>query len=179
MAALEMIASEGLLVEEWLCKAQPSWQGEDAAYFARCAAGVGVSVVEAKLKTVDSWSRVQGGAAGVCSFRTDGSWSVGALSDWERMQFSLTTVLQRTCDLEEAFAVANEECPAAMMAHFPCLKERPDYRFCEQGWHRECAELETLRCDGALAHFSHQLYLPIHNYLVVCCAAVEPHTVLV
>ena len=39
IAAFHEIAREGILGEEWLCKAHPEWADDDS-FFARCGAGV-------------------------------------------------------------------------------------------------------------------------------------------
>ena len=39
---------------------------------------------------------------------------------WEQKQMRLPTIQQRSCDPAAYFGQANEQCPAAFMAHFPC-----------------------------------------------------------
>ena len=42
------------------------------------------------------------------------------MAPWEVKQAKLKAVQQRTCNPKKYFGIANDLCPAAFMAHFPC-----------------------------------------------------------
>ena len=149
VSAYHLIAAEGLLAEEWLCKQYPEWQ-EDDAYFARCGAGLGMEEVEYM-----KWMVTEGNACPVDGrkhHRTDDDGKALPVAPWEKKLAGLHTVMQRTCNPATQFGTAHDECPAAFMAHFPCKKERADYNHCMSGHHLGCKDFWVMRttflCDN-------------------------------
>ena len=58
------------------------------------------------------------------------------------------------CNPRLFFGTANEQCPAAFMSHYPCKPGSWDERFCNDGWHLWCENLELMRttflCEATL-----------------------------
>ena len=92
--------------------------------------------VEAKLAQVQR---------GECPTPVDDLGAPIPLASWEQKQASLRTVQQRTCNPAKFFGQANEQCPAAFAAHWPCSPERLDFEQCKSGHHKVCDDLTLLR----------------------------------
>eukprot|EP00966_Prymnesium_polylepis_P293563 6780294-Prymnesium_polylepis.2 len=134
--ALRQIDAEGLTGEEWLCKAHDTLWTSNSSHFGRCAATVGMDAVERKLAQVQHSE---------CPVINDAQGKPLPMAGWERSQASLRGLQQRTCGAATAVTAANDNCPAAFMAHFPCQAARRDYKLCTGGYHHQCESLEAMR----------------------------------
>ena len=58
-----------------------------------------------------------------------------------------------TCNPKKYFGIANDQCPAAFMAHFPCRPGAADHKLCKTQWHTQCKSFEQMRttflCEGS------------------------------
>ena len=128
---LQQLVDTGSKAEEYLCKRSNLW-GDEARYFDRCAAGLGMKETEGRLALVKD---------GECAAR-DGR----APAAWESkqlMQYGQTQ--QLSCNPAKYFVQANDQCPLAYRAHYPCDEAKKDYVFCTSNYHKMCASHEVLR----------------------------------
>ena len=118
---LRDISNIGSSVEEYLCKRSALW-GDDARYFDRCAAGLGMRDAEGRLDLVRKRR---------CKPRLNGARQPVAPAAWETLQFNqFGQPLQLSCNPALYFPLANTKCPMAYKAHFPCVQGTLDYDFC-------------------------------------------------
>ena len=111
------------------CKKDEQWD-ENAFQFERCAAGLGAGGGEWKIEMTKQ---------GICPLRHDAATGAALAPEaWELHQLQQPQMRQRTCYPKEYYATANDFCPAAFQAHFPCDASRADYKHCQNGWHN-CA----------------------------------------
>ena len=113
---LQKLNDVGSGAEEYLCKRSNLW-GDDAYYFDRCAAGRGMKEREERRRV---------GKEGKCKpvpGREPAPWELQQLR-----QFGHT--MQLSCNPAKYFVQANDQCPLAYRAHFPCNPDRKDYKFC-------------------------------------------------
>jgi len=136
--ALSQIAAAGFTAEGWLCKRSNLW-GENARYFDRCAAGLGIAETEVRLGLVTS---------GACP--ADPTKEMAAWEVLQHRQFGQTQ--QLSCNPAKYFVQANDMCPLAFRAHFPCVKHSKDYEFCISGYHDLCTSHDLLRETFGCAH---------------------------
>ena len=118
---LHALVRIGSNVESFLCRRSNVW-GEHARYFDRCAAGLGIKETESRLAQVQR---------GDCLPQHTPSGSLAAPAAWEArqlIQFGQTQ--QLSCDPAKHFVPANDQCPLAFRAHFPCDNNTKDYGFC-------------------------------------------------
>ena len=109
--------------EDFLCKRSNLW-GEDARYFDRCAAGLGIKETEGRLELVRS---------GQCVPRlvTEEPRVTAEPAAWELRQLQqFGQTQQLSCNPAKYFVQANDQCPLAFRAHFPCEFGTKDYDFC-------------------------------------------------
>ena len=152
---LAQLAAQGSGAEEFLCKRSNLW-GENAWYFDRCAAGLGMKETEGRLGLVSQEK---------CPYGAKGGWTQAAgplpPAAWELRQLQqFGQPMQRSCNPAKYFVMANDQCPLAFKAHFPCVLGRHDYPFCtgDKGgavvppekdkktpYHRLCASHATVR----------------------------------
>jgi len=122
----ELVAMPGMTAEAFLCKRANVW-GDDDRYFDRCAAGLGIKETEGRLGLV---ARAQC-AAQVVGARADGGDVVAPPRAWEARQLQQRgQTMQLSCNPAKYFVVANDQCPFAFKANFPCDPAQPDYDFC-------------------------------------------------
>ena len=57
----------------------------------------------------------------------------------------LPTIQQRSCNPKAFFGQANDGCPAAFYAHFPCKQGAADFKQCKSGHHLGCANVSRSR----------------------------------
>jgi hypothetical protein len=133
---LNELAKKGSSVQQYLCKRSNLW-GEDGPYFDRCAAGLGVKEAEGRLEMVRS---------GQCLPRKSAEGVLVAPASWEAhwlRQFGQT--MQFSCNPAKYFPLANDKCPLAYRAHFPCVSGRRDHQFCSSGYHNLCDSHNSIR----------------------------------
>jgi hypothetical protein len=65
-------------------------------------------------------------------------WETHQLAQWGQTQ-------QLSCNPAKYFVMANDLCPLAYRAHFPCDKTSKDYVFCASAYHFMCSSHEVLR----------------------------------
>ncbi|KAL1528477.1 hypothetical protein AB1Y20_009820 [Prymnesium parvum] len=134
---LHMIGKWRGSVEEFLCKHQNVW-GDTDRYFDRCAAGLGISDAEERLKKVTSEDcKVHAG-------RSPAAW------EWFQWQ-QYGANLQLTCNPaspDTGFAVAMTQCPESFKFHFPCIPGAPDEKICTGEWFGE-----DVKKDGNIVPF--------------------------
>lgn len=128
LEGLKGIADKGISVEDFACMRSDAWTENDPV-FARCAAGLGIQESEWRLDMVKR---------GDCEAR-------GQMAQWERNQLALVKIQQKTCNPASQFADANDRCPQAFHAHFPCQDWRMDYKQCLTGWHNVCEDAQLLK----------------------------------
>ena len=144
---LDKLVQENSGAEEYLCKRQNIW-GEDARYFDRCAAGLGMKETEGRLQLTRQ------GDCPARPGRVPVDWELHQLAQWGQ-------TLQLSCNPAKYFVQANDLCPLAYRAHFPCKEGDRDYVFCTAGYHEMCSSHEVLRdC------FHCPTNLPTHSWRV-------------
>jgi len=136
---LYQIGHEGSSVEEYLCQHQHVWS-ENARYFDRCAAGLGMIDAEQRLHKV-----------------MEGDCKLGKgkeMAQWERFQLEqFGPPLQLSCNPaspDTGFAVAMKQCPEAFRMHFPCIPGDPDFEICTGEWFGT-----DVKKDGNIVPFHH------------------------
>ena len=108
-------------VEDYLCKRSNLW-GEDARYFDRCAAGLGIKEAEGRLDLV---------RRGECSPGVTAEGDPLPPAEWETRQLQqFGQTMQLSCNPAKYFVIANDKCPIAYKAHWPCQQGTRDYEFC-------------------------------------------------
>ena len=140
---LDKLVSIGSSAEEYLCKRANVWGENDRfgsslqlwcyhvllhtslcpmrRYFDRCAAGLGIKETEMRLQSVSS---------GKCASNPK-QWAAA----WELQQLDqFGQAMQPSCNPAKYFVQANDMCPAAFRAHFPCQPGTHDYVFCTGRW---------------------------------------------
>ena len=116
------LVSIGSGAEEYLCKRSNLW-GDSARYFDRCAAGLGMKETEMRLDKVKT---------GDCKPTVDEDGNSVPPAPWERWQLAqFGQTQQLSCNPAKYFVQANDKCPEAFKAHFPCDETKADYRFCD------------------------------------------------
>jgi hypothetical protein len=131
-----LFKDSGFTAEEFMCKHAHEWTWNDR-FFERCAAGLGVQEVETRVGMVRS---------GICqpANKPAAAWAV-KLHRNPNMQ-------QLTCNPAKYFGTANDLCPGAFRAQFPCDKDKLDYRFCADDYHHGCKDTETRRTTFMCPH---------------------------
>jgi len=128
-AGLQLAAQNGMSGQEFLCKrATLAVWGDNDPHFERCVAGLGMEEVDFKQQIVKE---------GKCDIEA-------SPAPWELKQHQLPTQPQRlTCNPANDFGIANEVCPKAFWAYFPCINSRADYKICQTQWHLQCNDDQT------------------------------------
>ncbi|KAL1507404.1 hypothetical protein AB1Y20_008246 [Prymnesium parvum] len=122
---LSKLAAAAVGAEEYLCKRSNVW-GDEARYFDRCAAGLGIKETEARLQQVKRGECVP-------AVLRDGSAKPPAV--WEEKQLRQYGQTQQiSCNPAKYFVQANDQCPLAYKAVFPCDPNKKDYNFCTGKW---------------------------------------------
>jgi len=133
---LHAVDQLGWSAEELLCKRSNLWGGS-AFYFDRCAAGLGMKETEGRLELVRQGSCPHGAAGGWSALAAGAREAPLPLplplppAAWEARQLQqFGQTMQRSCNPATYFVMANDLCPLAFKAHFPCVPKRKDYAFC-------------------------------------------------
>lgn len=134
---LSRIGGIGQKAEEFLCKRSNLW-GDDAAYFDRCAAGLGIAETEGRLGLVKDGTCPSRMLSDGVTPRQPAPWEARQLKQFGQTQ-------QLSCNPAKYFVMANDQCPGAYRAHFPCKEERKDYQFCLARYHDLCGSHDILR----------------------------------
>ena len=122
---LDALVQAGSGAQEYLCKRSNLW-GEDARYFDRCAAGLGVKETEARLEKVRTRE---------CAPATLLGGAPKPPQDWELRQLhQYGQTQQYSCNPAKYFVQANDKCPLAYKANFPCDPLKKDDHFCSGRW---------------------------------------------
>eukprot|EP00326_Haptolina_ericina_P033261 CAMPEP_0181245200 /NCGR_PEP_ID=MMETSP1096-20121128/43290_1 /TAXON_ID=156174 ORGANISM="Chrysochromulina ericina, Strain CCMP281" /NCGR_SAMPLE_ID=MMETSP1096 /ASSEMBLY_ACC=CAM_ASM_000453 /LENGTH=638 /DNA_ID=CAMNT_0023341847 /DNA_START=39 /DNA_END=1952 /DNA_ORIENTATION=+ len=138
------IDQRGEVAEDFVCKKDETRDaGGRLPEFERCAAGLGAGGAEWKIRMVRE---------GACPVRKDEEGVIMPPAEWEIQQLGRPQMRQRTCYPMVWYANANDNCPQAFQAHFPCDPARQDFRFCQDGWHDYCVDADTLRHAFACDH---------------------------
>ncbi|KAL1499595.1 hypothetical protein AB1Y20_011794 [Prymnesium parvum] len=120
-AILQQLSRIDTGAEQFLCKHADSW-GDHARFFDRCSAGLGMKETEGRLELV----RVE-----KCKVPHSASGKVAKPAAWELKQLSqFGQTMQLSCNPAKYFVQANDQCPLAYRAHFPCEWGTKDYDFC-------------------------------------------------
>ena len=123
---LAELAKQGTTAEAFLCKRSNVW-GDNDRYFDRCAAGLGIKETEGRLGLVAS-AKCSSQVVGV---RADGGDLLAPPKAWEaRQQQQRGQTMQLSCNPAKYFVIANDQCPFAFKANFPCDPAQPDFDFC-------------------------------------------------
>ena len=137
VAGFKAVIAAEITAQEFLCKFHDDEWGAEDHYFARCNAGLGMEEAEFKLSQV---------VRGDCPDPLDAATGeVLPPSAWEQKQMRLPTIQQRSCNPAFFFGQANEQCPAAFMAHFPCKPGAPDFMQCNSQHHEQCQNDNMMR----------------------------------
>ena len=161
IAAFRAVIAAEITAQEFLCKYHDDVWGPDDHYFARCNAGLGVEETEFKLSQV---------VRGDCDvhFLDAATGEAKVPDEWEQKQIRLPTIQQRSCNPAAYFGQANEACPAAFMAHFPCKRGAPDWEQCNSKHHEQCQNDEMMRTTflcGQLPPRKHHGKLVVNHVL--------------
>lgn len=139
------LAASGSGAEEYLCRRSNLW-GDEQRWFDRCAAGLGMIETEARLDRIKD---------GTCHARTEPNGAPTPPAPWEShwlRQYGQT--LHRSCNPAKYFVIANDKCPLAYRAHYPCKPTDKDYKMCSGHYHWMCSSHDALReifqCDQAI-----------------------------